>query len=63
MSVDADPKNTLLVDEGGSSTAEPRSSTGSLPADLLSDIVRRLRVVALVYAGGYFVAGDRKSVV
>jgi serine/threonine-protein kinase len=57
MVVEGDPKNTLLVDAGESSTAEPRSSTGSLPADLLSDVVHRLRVVALVYAGGYFVAG------
>jgi serine/threonine-protein kinase len=63
MPVDADPKNTLLVDEGRSTTAEPRSSTGSLPADLLSDIVRRLRVVALVYAGGYFVAGALPSLI
>jgi hypothetical protein len=63
MTVDVDPKNTLLVDAGETSTAEPRSSTGSLPADLLSDIVHRLRVVALVYAGGYFVAGALPSLI
>jgi hypothetical protein len=63
MPVHADPKNTLLVNDGESATAEPRSSTGSLPADLLSDIVRRLRVVALVYAGGYFVAGALPSLI
>ena len=63
MPVDADPNNTLLVEDGESTTAETRSSTGSLPADLLSHVVRRVRVVALVYAGGYFVAGPLPSLV
>ena len=63
MPVDTDPNNTLLVEGGESTTAESRSSTGSLPADLLSDVVRRVRVVALVYAGGYFVAGALPSLI
>ncbi|MGH7629530.1 MAG: serine/threonine-protein kinase [Gemmatimonadales bacterium] len=56
MPSDADSKKTLIRSEGTRS-ADGRSSAWSLPPDLLSEAVRRLRAVALVYAIGYFVAG------
>jgi serine/threonine-protein kinase len=62
MSIESDSKHTLIRHDGTPSTADRRSAW-SLPPDLLSEAVRRLRAVALVYAVGHFVAGVLPPVV
>ncbi|HET8624910.1 MAG TPA: serine/threonine-protein kinase [Gemmatimonadales bacterium] len=52
-----DSEATLILAEGAGAPAARRSSSWGLPPDLLSEAVRRLRVLALVYALAYFVEG------
>jgi serine/threonine-protein kinase len=47
---------TLLRSEGDGASA-PRSSWWTLPADVLSESVRRIRAMAWLYAVAYFLAG------
>jgi eukaryotic-like serine/threonine-protein kinase len=60
MPSDSPEKNTLMP-VGESPASADRSSGWTLPPDLLAEAVRRLRVVALVYAVGYFIAGPLPS--
>ena len=47
---------TLLQPRPGGTSAKGRSSTG-LPTDLLNQAADRLRIIALLYAGVFFLAG------
>jgi serine/threonine-protein kinase len=58
----ADSKATLLVADGGSSASSRRTSSWSMPVDLLEESVRRLRVVAGIYALAFFLAGPLVTV-
>jgi hypothetical protein len=60
MAADSHDNNTLMPGQPGRAPAE--ASLGwTLPPDLLAEAVRRLRVVALVYAASYFIAGPLLS--
>ena len=48
---------TLLRGDGDGASAAPRSSWWTLPADVLSESVRRIRALAWLYALAYFLAG------
>jgi eukaryotic-like serine/threonine-protein kinase len=48
---------TLLQPQERRRTTGPHQSTSGLPADLLGQSATRLRIVALVYAGVFFMAG------
>ncbi len=48
---------TLIRTEGARAPADRASSVWSLPPDILSEAVRRLRAVALLYACAFFLAG------
>jgi serine/threonine-protein kinase len=47
---------TVLAKQPSTKTRGRRRTTGGLPADLLADATRRLRLLALVYAGTFFLA-------
>jgi serine/threonine-protein kinase len=53
----SDSKTTLIQTEETASRAGRRTSAWTLPSDLLLEAVRRLRVLALLYALAYFMAG------
>jgi tRNA A-37 threonylcarbamoyl transferase component Bud32 len=60
MAADSHDNNTLMPGQLGRAPTE--ASLGwTLPPDLLAEAVRRLRVVALVYAASYFIAGPLLS--
>jgi eukaryotic-like serine/threonine-protein kinase len=53
------PSHTTLLrgDAGPSSDGSRRTSWWTLPADVVSESVRRIRALAWIYAGAYFLAG------
>jgi serine/threonine-protein kinase len=54
---EAQPHTTLLRGDAGPGTSSRRTSWWSLPADVLGESVRRIRVLAWLYAAAYFLAG------
>jgi eukaryotic-like serine/threonine-protein kinase len=55
------PSQETFFGPGAPSAAGPAPSVWTLPADLQVEALRRLRIVALLYAGAYFLAGPLTS--
>src|SRR6476659_9324871 len=60
---DTQPSQDTFFGPGAPSAVGPASSAWTLPPDLQTEALRRLRVVALLYATAYFLAGPLTSLV